>query len=144
MGLLKGIAYKTTSRAEMITKDSVFVSLENGVQGDLRGKAGKRQLTILSEEAFLEACLQLGTSLDWTIRRANLLVNGIELEQTTGKKLRIGDLLLEITGETEPCFRMDEQFEGLKDALMPNWRGGVTAKVLSEAHIQTGDKVNWI
>jgi MOSC domain-containing protein YiiM len=144
MGYLKGIAYKSASRAPMITIEESFVGYSIGVQGDIRGKPGKRQLTILSEEDFSEACQQLGQTLPWTIRRANLLVSGIQLQQATGKHLRIGDLLVEITGETEPCYRMDEQHEGLKDALTPLWRGGVTAKVITEANIKTGDPVSWL
>ncbi|MBS4062170.1 MAG: MOSC domain-containing protein, partial [Bacteroidetes bacterium] len=104
----------------------------------------KRQVTVLSEEAFNEACAELGAALPWTIRRANLLISGINLENSKGKSLEIGDVVLEITGETDPCYRMDEQFEGLKDALQPNWRGGVTCRVVSEGNINLGDEVNLV
>lgn len=125
----------------MHTISSAVVGTETGVSPDYRGLPGKRQVTVLSKEAFDTACAELETTLPWTIRRANLLISGIELENSTGKQLRIGDLILEITGETEPCYRMDEQYEGLKSALEPAWRGGVTCRVIQGGNIKIGDEV---
>jgi MOSC domain-containing protein YiiM len=120
------------------------VGTETGVSPDYRGLPGKRQVTVLSKEAFDAACAELESSLAWTIRRANLLISGIELENSSGKQLRIGDLILEITGETEPCYRMDEQHEGLKSALQSAWRGGVTCRVTQNGSIKIGDEVQLI
>ena len=43
--------------------------------------------------------------------------------------------------ETAPCERMDEQHQGLRAALTPDWRGGVSCKVLNDATIKVGDGV---
>lgn len=144
MGTLKGIGYKLKKYGVVETAKEAYVGLLTGVDRDIRGLPGKRQVTVLSEEAFDEACTELGANLPWTIRRANLLISGINLENSKGKSLQIGKVVLEITGETGPCYRMDEQFEGLKDALQPNWRGGVTCRVVSEGYISLGDEVNLI
>ena len=32
-------------------------------------------------------------------------------------------MILKVTRETDPCPRMDEQFQGLTNALLSNWRG---------------------
>ncbi|MDO8898140.1 MAG: MOSC domain-containing protein [Bacteroidales bacterium] len=144
MGALKGIGYKLKKYEAVVTCDEAFVGLLTGVARDVRGLPGKRQVTVLSEEAFNEACNELGTTLPWTIRRANLLISGIDLENSKGKNLAIGSVVLEVTGETDPCYRMDEQFEGLKDALEPNWRGGVTCSVMSEGYVKLGDEVKWV
>jgi MOSC domain-containing protein YiiM len=144
MGALKGIGYKLKKYEAVVTCEEAFVGLLTGVACDVRGLPGKRQVTVLSEEAFNEACAELGAALPWTIRRANLLISGVNLENSKGKSLKIGDVVLEITGETDPCYRMDEQFEGLKDALHPNWRGGVTCRVVSEGNINLGDEVNLV
>lgn len=144
MGKLTGIGYKREKRGTVITCEKAFVGLQSGVEDDIRGIPGKRQVTVLSAEAFEMACKQLETSLAWTVRRANLLIEGIDLQGSTGKQLLIGEVVLEITGETEPCYRMDEQCEGLKEALQTDWRGGVTCMVICEGHIHLNDSVQLI
>jgi MOSC domain-containing protein YiiM len=58
--------------------------------------------------------------------------------------LAIGAARFLITGETEPCIRMDEQLDGLQEALRPNCRGGLTARVIADGEIAVGDKVEWL
>jgi MOSC domain-containing protein YiiM len=141
MGQLLGIAVRSATRAPMETKQCVQITEQSGVEGDYRGKYGPRQITVLSQEAWNEACKDVQTELPWTTRRANLLISGLELEQTTRKILQIGDVRLAITGETEPCERMDMQHQGLRKTLTPAWRGGVTCFVMTEGEIQVGDEV---
>ena len=139
---LTGIARKKSSRSPMQELTSSSVSTESGLEGDFRGKPGKRQLTILSQEAWQQACTEIGTELDWTTRRANLFLTGISFcPQDVGKILEIGDVRLQITRETDPCKRMDEAQQGLKTALVPDWRGGICCQVLSAGIISVGDKV---
>ena len=49
-------------------------------------------------------------------------------------------MLLEVTYPTTPCARMDEARAGLR-ALHPEWRGGVTCKVLEGGRVAIGDNV---
>ena len=114
-----------------------------GVTGDVPRKNPKRQVTVVAREAWELTCVELAAPVPWIARRANLLVEGIKLEQTTGKRLRIGAILLEITGETKPCDNMDRQHPGLQVALTPNWRAGVTCHVLEPGEIKVGDAVSW-
>lgn len=58
-----------------------------------------------------------------------------------GKHLQIGELRLEITGETDPCKKMEIAHIGLEAALTPDWRGGVTCRVLNDAMIHLGDEI---
>ncbi len=140
MSELTGIAIRPKARAPMETLDTCLVTPERGLTGDARGRPGKRQVTVLTEEAWQQACAQLGQNLPWTIRRANLLVRGIDLgPHRVGSLLRVGELLLRITGETDPCHRMDEAAPGLKDALAPHWRGGVCCQVIRGGAIAIGD-----
>ncbi len=140
-GQLRAIAIKRESRQAMTELTQTEVTAESGLAGDLRGKPGARQVTVVSAEAWDAACADLGRQVPWTTRRANLLVSGIPLAETTGRVLSIGDLELEITGETLPCDRMDEQVAGLKLALGPEWRGGVTCQVRRSGRISVGDEV---
>ena len=87
-------------------------------------------------------CAELGKDLPWTTRRANLLVDGIALPQAAGDVIEIGDVKLKVELETDPCSRMEEQFAGLKQALTPDWRGGVCCTVLSGGTVAIGDSVS--
>jgi MOSC domain-containing protein YiiM len=139
---LIGIARKARSRAPMQSLDRIKVTTELGLDGDYRGKLRRRQVTILAEEDWLSACRAIGrTDIPWTERRANLYVRGIALPRTKGSRLSIGDVVFEITGETDPCHRMEAVADGLQDALTPDWRGGVTCRVIKGGHVSIGDPV---
>ena len=139
MAELVAIARREKTRAPMEELEAAEVTAEAGVARDFRGKPGKRQVTVLSEEAWRAACAEVGADLSWTLRRANLLVRGLELAQTTGRRLAIGDVILEITCETDPCHVMDAQHEGLRKALEPAWRGGVSCRVVTGGRVHVGD-----
>ena len=127
----------------MNVEDRAFVGPDTGVAADFRGRPGARQVTVIALEDWTRACAEAGADLPWHARRANLLVDGLKLANTAGRRLRIGEeVVLEITGELEPCERMDEAHEGLRDALVPDWRGGLTCRVLAGGHIAAGDPVS--
>ena len=140
-GKLIAIAVKDAKWAPMNLKKSALVTLEQGVEGDHRGKPGDRQVTVVSQDSWDKACQELDKDLSWMGRRANLLVGGIVFNNTTDYYLRIGELILKITGETKPCERMDEFYQGLREALIPDWRGGVTCKVIKPGMIKIYDVV---
>ena len=147
-GRLIGIARREARRAPMQTIDEVAITLERGVEGDHKGaKFKRRAVTILAREdwdAALAALAAAGGSaepLDWTARRANLLVEGVRLPRALGATLRVGPVLLEVTYPTVPCARMDEARPGLLKALYPEWRGGVTCRVVEGGHLKIGDGV---
>ena len=139
---LTSIAIKTTARAPMQEQEGAEITIEKGITGDFRGAAGDRQISILSKSAWLQACKTVGTDLPWTTRRANLLVEGIEFsEADVGKTVRIGNVSLKVTQETNPCSLMDELHQGLKSALTPDWLGGVCCSVITPGKIRVGDNV---
>lgn len=141
MGTLAGIARREKKRAPMETLESAPISTVTGVAEDFRGKPGKRQVTVISAAAWRKACGDLGRDVPWTARRANLLVEEIDLPNTVGAILHIGSVRLLVTGELDPCSRMDEQCQGLTKALMPDWRGGVSCTVLQGGAVALGDDV---
>ena len=139
---LVGIARKARPRAPMESLESVSVTTELGIDGDFRGKLHRRQVTILAEEDWQAACDEIGRGdIHWTERRANLFVRGIALPRSKGSKLSIGNVVFEITGETDPCNRMDAVAMGLQEALRPDWRGGVTCRVITGGTMTIGDPV---
>ena len=144
MSTVKGIAIKNRPRVAMQPIDSAQISVANGILGDFRGTQLDRQITILSESAWRRACDEVGADLPWTTRRANLLVDGVEFDAGfVGKTVRIGEVELVVTRETNPCSFMDAQHQGLTAALTPDWRGGICCNVVKPGNIEIGDRVEF-
>lgn len=78
-GKLIGIAIRPKSRAPMTELLQAEVSPEQGIVGDFRGKPGRRQVTVLSSEVWKTVCTEMDQPLPWTVRRANLFVEGLFL-----------------------------------------------------------------
>jgi MOSC domain-containing protein YiiM len=145
-GVLAGIARHARPKAPMELVDHVQVTREHGLAGDYRGamkgKPYKRQVTLIERIDWEAAMAEVGHTLPWQERRSNLLVDGLDLPQVPGTRLRIGaELVLEITRETDPCERMEALAEGLRAALLPDWRGGVCAMVVEPGAIAIGDAI---
>ena len=58
------------------------------------GKRLRPILGLLAAEAWADVEAMLGVSVDPALRRANLLVAGVDLAETTGRVLRVGGLRL--------------------------------------------------
>jgi MOSC domain-containing protein YiiM len=143
-GTLIGIARVTKLGGPPEEVSSTGVSVRAGIAGDARGTKRNRQVTVLFREGWQEACRGLGTDLPWTLRRANLYVQGVECPRTAGARLRIGQIVLEVTQETDPCDLMERAHPGLRGALTPEWRGGVCCAVVMGGPITVGDSVEVI
>jgi len=146
-GRLIGIARRAERRAPMEEIASGSITRAAGLAGDFKGaKYPLRQITLLSREAWEAALLDLRDlvgvpPIPWTARRANLLLEGIALPRGKGARLRVGEVLLEVTGVTWPCRRMDEVHAGLLKALAHDARGGVTCTVGGDGEINLGDPI---
>jgi len=146
MGQIAGIARHQFPKAPMETIQRARVTLEGGIAGDFRGamkgKPHKRQVTLMEAGDWDAAMAAVGHSIGWEQRRVNLLVDGLDLPQRPGARLRIGtDVVLEVRCECDPCSRMEALAEGLKAALTPDWRGGVCAMVIAPGEIVVGDEI---
>lgn len=139
-GLLRGIAYRRTDGQAMLEADECAVLIARGLERENR-KPGKREVTLLSAEAWADVCRELSRDLPWRMRRANLLVEGVNLASTIGREIAVGEVRLRIHGETKPCGLMDRQHPGLRAALVPECRGGVYGQVLSAGTIRVGDRI---
>ena len=140
MGTLQGIAVREASRAPMKEQQQVEVTTTQGIVQDYRG-TGLRQVTLLDLGQWQAVLAELGIDLPWYTRRANLLIVGIDLPATVGRRLQIGACRLAIDGETTPCQRMDELHPGLRQILCPGMRGGVWGRVLQGGPLHVGDSV---
>jgi MOSC domain-containing protein YiiM len=141
LGTVKGIAVRDASRAPMKEQQQVEVTLQHGIVQDYRG-TGLRQVTFLDIGQWQEVLAELGIDLPWYTRRANILIEGIDLPATVGWRLQVGACRFAIGGETTPCERMDELQPGLRRILTPALRGGVWGKVLQGGVLRVGDEVH--
>jgi len=141
LGTVKGIAVRDASRAPMKEQQQVEVTLQHGIVQDYRG-TGLRQVTFLDLGQWQEVLDELGIDLPWYTRRANVLIEGIDLPASVGWRLQVGACRFAIGGETTPCDRMDELQPGLRRILTPALRGGVWGKVLQGGVLHIGDEVH--
>jgi MOSC domain-containing protein YiiM len=103
-----------------------------------------RHVTLIDRARWNRAAEELATpDLDPSFRRADVLLTGLPLAETRGRRLRLGSALLEIRGETRPCGLMDEQHEGLRAALDADWGGGAHGIVLEGGTARVGDNATW-
>lgn len=141
-GRLEAIWIKRERRGPMDPVDRAEAIEDHGLAGNVE-QARRRQVTILSAEAWATMMEELDAELDPAARRANLMVSGLELAETVGRVLAVGDVRIRVEGETRPCGRMDEALSGLRAAMEPGWRGGVFGVVLSGGTLRVGDPAGW-
>ena len=142
MAELLGIWVKRAHRGPMDAAAAATLVAGRGLRGDAT-QGGRRQVTILSLERWTALTAHLPGPPGPAIRRANLLVNGVDLAHSRGRVLRIGEARVRIFGETRPCRQMDEACPGLQAALDPAWAGGAFGEVLNGGEITLGAPVAW-
>jgi MOSC domain-containing protein YiiM len=135
-----GIARRAAPGAAMTVHESCSIELRRGIPEENR-KAGKREVTLLAQEAWRVACKEVGIELPWWGRRANILTEGIDLQQTLDADVHLGEVVLRITGETKPCGIMEDLHAGLRQALEPQMRGGVFGQVVTGGTVRVGDLI---
>jgi ribosomal protein S18 acetylase RimI-like enzyme len=120
--------------------ESLELSVARGIVGGA-DRSKRRQVTLLSDNAWDAAVADLGTDVDPSMRRANVLVQGLDLEKSRGSLIESNGVRLLVGGEVTPCDKMDKIIPGLRSAMKPHWRGGVFARVLNDGVIRAGDPV---
>jgi MOSC domain-containing protein YiiM len=141
-GRLDAIWIKRAHRGKMDEVTEATAVAGQGIAGNV-DRSRRRQVTIIEREVWESIMRQLDANVSPSSRRANLMVSGVRLQDSRGRTLRVGSVRLAIGGETTPCERMDEALPGLREAMRPNWGGGVFAQVLDDGMIAVGDSVIW-
>ena len=139
---IEAIWIKRAKRGPMDPVTSALLETGRGLAGNAN-RGGRRQVTIISRERWSAICETLGVALDPSLRRANLMISGIDLERSRGRILAIGAARVRINGETRPCWQMDEAHAGLQAAMDPHWGGGAFGEIVDEGKIHVGDAVAW-
>ena len=107
-----------------------------GIDGDKHASAESKRQVLLADKEALDA---VGV-LPGTIKE-NVTVEGVDVMQLpAGSRVRLGrSAVLEITAVCDPCFRMDEIRDGLKQQL--EGRRGMVSRVVQGGIISVGDPI---
>lgn len=141
-GRIVGIFVKRAHGGRMDPQLTAALEADHGLTGNA-DVGGRRQVTLLSQERWDELMTELGISLDPQARRANIILSGIDLENSRGRTLLIGRCRLRVGGETRPCELMEKAATGLQSAMRDRWGGGAFAEVLEGGQIAVGDVALW-
>ncbi|MCA9242926.1 MAG: hypothetical protein KDA32_03140 [Phycisphaerales bacterium] len=138
VGRVLAIARKSAVGGPMIELESADVATQGTLEGGPPTSVD-RGVTLMSAAQWKAACAEINADVPWTTRRANVLVEVDRLGPLIGKRARLGSATLHITGETKPCDQMEHAQAGLLRALVPEQRGGVTARVDAGGSFKVGD-----
>ncbi len=141
-GRVAWIGLRTARREPVVTVREVMADPAHGLLGDRYGSpGGARQVTLIAAEDLAATAAFLGREAIPPERlRRNLLVAGINLAALRGRRFRVGDAVLEHTGDAQPCSRMEEELgPGGYNAVRGH--GGITARVVEGGLIRLGDAI---
>jgi MOSC domain-containing protein YiiM len=136
MAEIVSIWIKRAHRQPMKRVDQAELVAGRGLVGNA-DQGGWRQVTIIDEDAWRNATEELGVDVDPSARRANVMIRGLDLEGSRGRKLILGDCVINIRGENPPCRLMDQMQKFLK----PHWRAGIFGEIVEGGTIRAGDEV---
>jgi MOSC domain-containing protein YiiM len=141
-GKVVWIGIRPARRSKIRIVQEAVLESGRGLAGDHYGRLdGDRQVTLIQSENLATIASHLGRSevLPRDMRR-NIVTQGINLLALKDRRFRIGDALLEASGECHPCSRMEEAF-GAGGYNAVRGLGGIVARVVQGGRIRLGDIV---
>ncbi|GGO86632.1 molybdenum cofactor sulfurase [Marinobacterium nitratireducens] len=142
-GRLEQILVRPARDEAMLSLPQAEVVPGQGIVGDrFSGRLdSKRQVTLFQAEMLgVLASLLHVEFIDPRLLRRNLLVSGISLQALSGRRFRIGEVVLAGAGQCHPCSRMEKALgPGGFNAM--RGIGGLCARVVEGGAIRVGDRV---
>ena len=146
IGALCWIGLRPAREQPPVVVSSATVEIGSGLVGDrYRGRSmSKRQVTLIQQEHLDVIASMLGrNAIGPELLGRNLVVSGINLLALQRAEFRVGDVVLEGTGQCHPCSRMEAVLgPGGYNAMRGH--GGITARVIVPGEIRVGDSVAFI
>lgn len=133
-GHVLGLFLKPGHGLPMREVQSVSAVAGQGLEGDASFGRSRRQVLLVDQSVLAEFNLRPGQT------RENIALAGLSLTGLpAGTRLRIGEAVLEVTGDCAPCSLMDSIRPGLREAI--RGQRGVLARVDQGGIISVADSV---
>ena len=140
-GVVRWIGLRPKRHDVMQIVETAMLDARDGVIGDHYRSAttGSRHVTLIGAEDLSAIAAYLGRDrvAPEDLRR-NIVIAGLNLLALKDKRFRLGEAVLEMTGECHPCSRMEETF-GAGGYNAVRGHGGITARVLESGQVRIGD-----
>lgn len=119
--------------------DSAVLIEDKGLEGDAHAEGGIRQVSLLANES-IEKMKKMGIDVKAGDFAENITTQGINLlELPIGKRLRIGEVLLEVTQHGKICHTKCNIYKTVGDCVMP--KEGIFCKIVKGGIIKKGQKI---
>ncbi|MCX7990978.1 MAG: MOSC domain-containing protein [Proteobacteria bacterium] len=120
---------------------AVFVE-DKGIEGDAHAEGGIRQVSLLANES-IEKMRKAGLDVKAGDFAENITTEGVNLiELPIGKRIKIGDVILEVTQHGKVCHTKCNIFKTVGDCVMP--REGIFCKIVKGGVIRKGQTIEVI
>jgi MOSC domain-containing protein YiiM len=142
-GRVTWLGLRPARRVNMIVLEAAELKRGRGVVGDRYSRLeGARQVTLIGEENLQAVAAFMGQDMliKPELLRRNIVVQGVNLLALKGHRFRVGQALLETSGECHPCSRMEETL-GVGGYNAVRGQGGITARVIEDGRVALGDAV---
>ena len=127
--------------------NSIEVLANKGIIGDRHFHEFNdpyNQLSLIESENIDDYNIRFGLNIPYIDFRRNVITKGIRLNDLVGKKLKVGNVELDVIDLCRPCRHLTEMLNHknvLKEFLR---KGGLRCQILSSSNIHVGDKIELI
>lgn len=141
-GSVTWLGLRPERRAAVLIVQSVQFETGRGLVGDRYARLdGARQVTLIGKENLAAIGTFLGgPPVNPEAVRRNIVVEGLNLLALKDRRFKIGEAILETSGECHPCSRMEEIL-GVGGYNAMRGQGGITARVVQGGMVRVGDPV---
>ena len=137
-----GIAKNDNQKIDNV--ESIEVVKDKGIVGDRHFQEFNdpyNQLSLIESENIDYYNNKYKLNIPYIDFRRNIVTKGIELNDLIGKKIQIGDVLIEGIDLCRPCRHLSEKLN--QDNIIKEFlrRGGLRCRILSSSKINTNDEI---
>jgi MOSC domain-containing protein YiiM len=137
-----GIAKNDNQKIDNV--ESIEVVKDKGIVGDRHFQEFNdpyNQLSLIESENIDYYNNKYKLNIPYIDFRRNIVTKGIELNDLIGKKIQIGDVLIEGIDLCRPCRHLSEKLS--QDNIIKEFlrRGGLRCRILSSSKININDEI---